>query len=276
MVRKYRTNEIKEKLKIDVYKIELPKPWDIHGQARLICYVSEDLKYSRKYFDPTFNHIPSITLEIGLGRATKTTVHYYYREWTNGVTGEDSSSSQLADLKHHINQWQDIANTGRHFLALGDANLCSLTWNEDMYNHKKLSEEVQEFLLEESCFQIVNKYTRVIEVAGILQKSCLDHVTTNIPEKCSIPEVYPVGSSDHLPVMVTKYSREPRSQPKTIKKRNYKNFRPADFLNDVKEHVEDGSFEKVLSNKNVDEASAIFSGIFGTILSNHAPLKNSR
>ena len=205
-IRKYTTNEIKEKLKIDGYKIELPKTWDIHGQARLICYVSEDLKYSRKYFDPTFNHIPSITLEIGLGRATKTTVHYYYREWTNGVTGEDSSSSQLADLKHHINQWQDIANTGRSFLALGDANLCSMTWNDEHFRNKNLSEEIHQFLLEESCSQIVNKYTRVQEVAGNLQRSCLDHVTTNVPEKCSTPEVYPAGCSDHLPVMVTKYS----------------------------------------------------------------------
>ena len=75
--RKYTANEINENLKIDGYKIEFPKTWNIHGQARLICYVSEEIKYTRKYFDQTFDHIPSITLEIGLGRATKTIVHYY-------------------------------------------------------------------------------------------------------------------------------------------------------------------------------------------------------
>ena len=136
-----------------------------------------------------------------------------------------------------------------------------------------MSEDVQRFLLGESCFQIVNKYTRVQEVAGRLQRSCIDHVTTNVPEKCNIPEVFPVGCSDHLPVMVTKYSREPRSQPKTIKKRNYKNFSEADFLNDVNQNVTNGTFDKVLKNEDVDEASAIFSGIFGTILNRHAPLK---
>ena len=73
--------------------------------------------------------------------------------------------------------------------------------------------------------------------------------------------------------MVTKYSREPRFQPKTIKKRNYKNFIATDFLNDVRQHVIDGSFEKVLNNQDVNEASAIFSGMFGSILNKHAPLK---
>ena len=182
------------------------------------------------------------------------------------MTGESSPASQLADLRLHINQWEELVNTGRNFVSLGDANLCSMSWNEDNFQHKNMSEEVQRFLLEESCFQIVDKHTRVQEVAGRLQRSCIDHVTTNVPEKCNTPEVFPVGCSDHLPVMVTKYSREPRSQPKTIKKRNYKNFKAEDFLNDVSEHVANGSFDRILHNQDINEASAIFSGMFGTIL----------
>ena len=103
--------------------------------------------------------------------------------------------------------------------------------------------------------------------------SCLDHVTTNVPEKCSVPEIFTSGSSDHLPVMVTKFSREVKSQPKTIKKRNYKNFNAGNFLNDISEHVANKSFDRVLNNENINEASALFSGIFGSILNKHAPLK---
>ena len=73
--------------------------------------------------------------------------------------------------------------------------------------------------------------------------------------------------------MVTKFSREIKTHPKTIKKRNYKNFSTANFLNDVNEHVTNHSFDKVLNNQNIDEASALFSGIFGSILNKHAPLK---
>ena len=76
-----------------------------------------------------------------------------------------------------------------------------------------------------------------------------------------------------MPVMVTKLSREPRTQPKTIKKRNYKHFIATDFLNEVNEQVQNGGFDRVINNENIEEASALFSGIFGSILNKHAPLK---
>ena len=271
--RKYSTAEIKEKLKIDGYKIEFPATWDTHGQARLICYESDELKYKRKSLNHGLDHIPSITLEVGTGKATKTTVHYYYREWTNGVTGENSKASQLVQLQEHVSQWDALVRTSRNFIALGDANICAMHWNDQNYKHKDLANEVQTFLLRESCFQLVKKYTRIQSVSGSLQRSCLDHVTTNIPTKCNVPEVFPLGSSDHLPVMVTKLSREPRSQPKTIKKRNYKHFNAPDFLNEINEKVQSGGFDRVLNNNNIEEASALFSGIFGSILNKHAPLK---
>ena len=107
--------------------------------------------------------------------------------------------------------------------------MCVLHWNDPNYKNKVLSNEIQTFLLQESCFQLVDKYTRVQSVAGAMQYSCLDHITTNIPEKCNHPEVFKSQSSDHLPVMITKYSREPRIQPKTIKKRQYKNFSAYNF-----------------------------------------------
>ena len=92
---RYTTAELKEILKVDGYNIEFPKSWDTHGQARLICYVSQEIKCTRKILNASFDHLPTITLEIGLGKATKTIVHYYYREWKNGVTGESDSISQL-------------------------------------------------------------------------------------------------------------------------------------------------------------------------------------
>ena len=242
--RKYSTHEIREKLKIDGYKIEFPQTWATHGQARLICYVSDEIKYTRKIFQNN-DHIPSITLEIGLGRATRTTVHYYYREWKSGVTGEGDTASKLVNLKQQISQWEELLATGRDFVALGDDNLCALSWNENDFRLKELSNEVQHFLLRETCFQLVNKFTRVQKVGNTIQKSCLDHVTTNAPHKCNVPEVYSTGNSDHLPVMVTKFSREIKTHPKTIKKRNYKNFSTANFLNDVNEHVTNHSFDKV-------------------------------
>ena len=114
--RKYSSTEIREKLKIDGYNIEFPSSWYTHGQARLICYVSDEIKYRRKHLNDGLDHIPSITLEVGLGKATKTTVHYYYREWTNGVTGESDNASQLVQLQQHVGQWEALVRSGRKFI----------------------------------------------------------------------------------------------------------------------------------------------------------------
>ena len=123
------------------------------------------------------------------------------------MTGESTKASQLVQLQKHVSQWDTLVRSGRNFVSLGDANICALQWNDSNYKHKDLANVVHTFLLRESCVQLVKKYTRVQSVAGVVQRSCIDHVTTNIPEKCNIPEVYPSGNSDHMPVMVTKYSR---------------------------------------------------------------------
>ena len=96
--KKYTTSEVHEKLGIDGYRLELPSSWETYGQARILCYVSNDIRYKRKYINDGNNHIPSITLAVGNGRATQTIVHYYYREWKNGVTGESDMNSQVTYL----------------------------------------------------------------------------------------------------------------------------------------------------------------------------------
>ena len=231
--RKYTSDEILEKLKIDGYKLELPATWSKHGQARIICYVSEEIKYTRLNLNDGNDHIPTITLSIGSGKANSAAVHYYYREWKNGVTGETNHASQLRCLQQHLSQVEKLIQEGHQVVTLGDANVCALHWNDPNFQLKSLANEIQSFLLSKSCFQLVDQYTRIQNVSGNLQYSCLDHVTTNIPEKCNVPEVFPSLSSDHLPVMVTKFSHEVRTQPKTIKKRLYKNFSPVNFLLDA-------------------------------------------
>ena len=74
---KYTTDELKDILKVDGYRIEFPNSWNVHGQARLICYVSQEVKCTQKVLISDVDYLPTITLEIGLGRATKTLVHYY-------------------------------------------------------------------------------------------------------------------------------------------------------------------------------------------------------
>ena len=113
-------------------------------------------------------------------------------------------------------------------------------------------------------------FTRNQTIAnGAISRSCIDHISTNTADKCSVPVVTSAGNSDHLAVLVTKYSRQLRQDPKTIKKRNYRYFNSVDFLTEVSRT----SFDRVTQCNNIDTAAALFSGIFGSVLNKHAPVK---
>ena len=271
--KKFTTAEVESMLKIEGYSLEFPPTWNTHGIARILVFVSNDLKCKQVQLVNSHDDLPSISLEIGLGRATKTVINYYYREWTGGVSGLDSKASQLERHSHHIAQWTELVASGKNFVSLGDGNLCALSWNNHNYKDKDLAAQIHGFLHSESCHQLVNSNTRIQKYGNQVQKSCLDHVITNVPEKCSVPEISAGGDSDHMAVMVTKYSREVKVMPKTIKKRNYKHFDPVAFLNDVVSSKQCGNFERVLNSRCPDEAAAIFSGTFGSILNKHAPLR---
>ena len=93
---------------------------------------------------------------------------------------------------------------------------------------------VQSFLLDATSSQQVKGYTRSeMTQGGVLSQSCIDHCYTNVPEKLSAPEVVAVGDSDHLGIVITKYSRAEPIKPKTVIKRSYKIFKVDEFLTDI-------------------------------------------
>ena len=110
-------------------------------------------------------------------------------------------------------------------------------------------------------------------MGGVIQRSCLDHITTNCVSKMSKPEVIGLSKSDHLGISIVKSSKEIRSSPKTTKKRIYKNFSKDQFLNEIKEAQERGLFEDMFDQNDVDKATEIFTAVFKEILEKHAPLR---
>ena len=105
--------------------------------------------------------------------------------------------------------------------------------------------------------------------AGISQ-SCLDHVYSNTPLKCDKPVVESAGDSDHLAVCVTKFTRELRFKPHTVKKRNYKDFDLPAFLIDVQQSSMN---QDILECTDLETAAKIFQQKFSKLLDKHAPVK---
>ena len=98
----------------------------------------------------------------------------------------------------------------------------------------------------------------------------MDHVYTNVPGKCDAPIVESAGDNDHLAVIFTKFSKELRQQPQTIKKRSYKYFNVEDFLTEVNASSINEDIKHI---DNIDDAATKFQELFGSILDKHAPVK---
>ena len=181
----YTTDEIHDKLHIDGYKIELPNTWTKHNQARIIVYISDELNAKKIDVTDDVDDLPTITLQVGMGRERKSIVNFFYREWTNGVSGLNSEQEQEERLSRQINLWKTLSAMDRDLLILGDANLCAKSWHNPDFQKKNLAHGVIDFLLEESLVQIVNDYTRTELKRGNIEKGCIDHIFTNCQNKCS-------------------------------------------------------------------------------------------
>ena len=265
------TEQLKNKLEIPDYKIFLPESWEQHGLARIILYVKEDLKAKVKYPSMDTSQLQTITLELGYGRSKTHLFNFYYREWTNCVRG--NRDNQEADLDLLLDIWRECTENQSDFIAMGDMNVCAKKINDPAYEHAALANKIKDFLLEEDCSQIVDEYTRIRKVGSEIQRSCLDHITINCPGKVSTPKIVGVGSSDHMGTILTKSSREIRSNPRSVKKRIYKNFDKQKFRQDIIKAKEDGLFDPIHNTESEENAYDTFVKVFTGVLDKHAPVK---
>ena len=168
--------------------------------------------------------------------------------------------------------WRRSTNTDKEFIALGDMNLCSTQMGDNSYTSSYLCDIVNNFNIKEGCNQLIDTYTRIRKVDDKIKRSCFDHIYTNCLSKMTKPTLHAVGQSDHLGIMVTKYSKELRSTARTTRKRVYKNFNEEAFVEDIKQAKAEGLFSKIFETKDVEEAGDIFTGVYQAILDKHAPI----
>ena len=90
------------------YKILLPKSWQVHGQARIIIFAKEELQVKIRDIGVHNSDLPTLSMEIGLGREKRTVVNYFYREFTGGVSGLDDTQSQIERLARQISIWKSL------------------------------------------------------------------------------------------------------------------------------------------------------------------------
>ena len=117
------------------------------------------------------------------------------------MSRDNSLSAQKDRLKRQINHWRVLSDTNKDFILLGDTNLCAKSWYDQSYDKSELASMVIDFMLEESCVQLIEVYTRSELVNNILHRSCIDHIITNIPTKCNSPTIEAIGDTDHMSIL---------------------------------------------------------------------------
>ena len=265
------TKDINDILGVPGYKLILPKTWQIHGLARIIVIAKEELQVKVRDLGAQNGDLPTLTCEIGLAREKKTVVNFFYREFTGGVSGLKDTQAQIERLSRQIRHWKTLCAGTRDVICLGDANLCAVKWHEEKFPDRELADMTQNFLLETASTQLVKEFTRSEVVkGGEISRSCIDHCYTNVPEKVSKPELIAVGSSDHLGVVVTKFTRAPMIKPKIVEKRSYKFFNVENFLIDI---LNSNLNEEVTACDDLEEAASTFETKFRIVLDSHAPVK---
>ena len=243
--------------------------------SRVVVYVHNDIAVKRRtdLMNDTFS---SIWLEISLPRKKKFLVGQCYREWQYLNQPDNSSNTveaQLSRWNQFLQQWEQAISTGLECHTLGDMNLNFLNWtqpnipkNSMTYKLRNLSQALFDKILPLGIVQCVSVATHFFpgQTPG-----GLDHYYTTHPQKISEVHAYHQGSSDHRVIMATRYSKLVVRNPRYVKKRSYKNFNPAEFLNAVRNI----SWWELYSCNDLDKAVTLFSEKLTAILDEMAPVK---
>ena len=97
---------IRNALRIEGYEIILPESWYKHNTARIFLYIKSNITFQK--LSPTMNtqDLPLISIKAKRGKEPFTILSAFYREWTGGISGLESTDAQTDRLTRAIAHWQ--------------------------------------------------------------------------------------------------------------------------------------------------------------------------
>ena len=242
---------------IQGYHTPIRRDRPMKKEGGLMIYVNSAIEYTRhEDLESENGEVEIVWIELQLAKAKNVLVGYIYRP-----PNTKANTDQL--ITENVENALSYA-TGKNlnFYLMGDLNVNLLDPNG--YNHRAVSG-----LLEIGLSQHVNTVTRPSS------STCLDHVYANNPNDLAKIHVSNIGLSDHLPVVtVHKHngSFASRLSHKEIKYRNFKNFDPQSFRNDV----ENAPWYMLENATDVEHKTDLWTRIFTDVVDRHAPLITKR
>ena len=263
--------DLKE-LKIPGYNLLLPKSWDSAGFARVAVYVKKNMY--RQVFELQDDMVQTIWLKGGFKNSKQIYFCHGYREHKSAIG--NTVNDQKIYLERFLAQWE-AATVHCNPEEPNEVHICcdmnidthNEKWLESSYPLVSLSRMIQSTCSVSNFHQLVSGITRTQynSVSNMVDMSCIDHVYCNYKHRCSQVKIITNGASDHDQVSYTRYSKDPPSPARVIRKRSYKNFKVDEFI----EELDTVDWTEVYACVDVDVAAEVFGRKFRFIVNKHAP-----
>ena len=184
-------------------------------------YVQNSVTIKEITTPTNISDLPIISILARKGKGSETLISTHYREFTRGISGINTPESQIERLKRIIEHWHFLDSLDKETIIIGDTNLCFSKWNNTSYPQQNIINIIKDAQTSLALQQLVDTKTRLQLVNGSIEKSIIDHVYTNCPPQQAPVKVVPAGSSDHLGIIVKKYSKFKSEHPRSFKFRNH-------------------------------------------------------
>ena len=250
---------------------------EVGNTARVAVYTHELVRVKRRQ-DLEDTRVAAVWLECGLPNQRGVLICMGYRQWRLLGQGDDSSASvpaQLARWSLFISKWEAALQEGKEVIVMLDANLDHLTWRNSSclpaYHSSNRLKSLVDLLFEKifplGVSQLISGATRFERGQ---QKSGLDHLYSNMPDKLSHPRTFFTGMSDHKLVKVIRYTKSFKQLPRYVRKRSFKDFNEESFHQQLSEC----NLKDILQCRDPEIACRMLTSKLTTILDNLAPITN--
>ena len=153
-----------------------------------------------------------------------------------------------------------VSSENKECIVTGDMN-CNYLARTD-------NKELKSMLLSFGLKQLIKDPMRITQES----KTLIDVIFTNRPQNVYGVNVIPAGLSDHDMIGCVRKLHNHKYQPRTITCRNYANYDPVSFRNDL----QCSNFEPVLNSSCVNEAWNFLKSVLKECIDKHAPTIKKR
>lgn len=216
-------------------------------------YISSSVPFHRR-LDLERDGIECIWIEILFPKSKGILIGFIYRP-------PSSSKHLCADFENKLESMLSaVSSENKECILTGDIN-CNYLVSSD-------NKELKAMLLSFGLKQLIKDPTRVTQDS----KTLLDVIYTNRPQNVYSVKTIPAGLSDHDMIGCVRKLHNHKFQPRTITCRNYANYDPISFCNDLRSN----SLTPVFKSSCVNEAWSFLKAILKKCIDKHAPAIKKR